>query len=91
MKLRVRSSAAGTTKLEWVPGGAGEPSGAKSVTFDIPAGDWRELSVDIPATGPLGIIRLYLPASDKPLELDWIELCAKSAGGKPQRWEFNSK
>ncbi|MFA7003288.1 MAG: sulfatase [Verrucomicrobiia bacterium] len=91
LKLRVRSSAGGAAKLEWVPGGAGKPSGAKSVAFDVPAGDWRELLVDIPATGPLGIIRLYLPASDNPLELDWIELRAKSAGGKPQRWEFNSK
>ena len=62
----------------------------KSVAFDVPAGEWQELSVDLAGAGPLGTLRLYLPAGAKPVELDWVELRGKNAGA-PQRWEFNSK
>ena len=51
----------------------------------------RHTSVDIPAGGPLGVIRLYLPAAAKPVEIDWIELQNKKATAKPQRWEFDFK
>jgi hypothetical protein len=37
-------------------------------------GDWQEITVQIPATGPLGIVRLYLPMQEQPVEIDWIEL-----------------
>jgi hypothetical protein len=56
------------------------------VTFEISGGDWREVSVNVPATGSLGVMRLYLPATSKPLELDWVEVTPKAA--KPQRWDF---
>lgn len=91
VRLRVRTSTGGPGKIEWLPHGAGDTVGLKSVAFDLPAGDWREISVDVPASGPLGVIRLYLPANDKPLELDWVELRGKTAAAKTQRWEFGSK
>lgn len=59
---------------------------AKSVAFQLAAGDWRELTVELPAVGTLGILRLYLPAAKEPVELDWVEL--KPAEGKSQRWDF---
>lgn len=90
-KLRLRSPAGGEGKLEWLPGGAADSAGSQSVAFTAPVGEWSELSVDVPATGTLGVVRLYLPASDKPLELDWVALFGKSADSKPQRWEFNAK
>jgi hypothetical protein len=34
-------------------------------------------------------MRLYLPASDGPVEVDWIAL--EPAGGAPQRWEFEAR
>ncbi|HVX64129.1 MAG TPA: sulfatase/phosphatase domain-containing protein, partial [Pirellulales bacterium] len=90
VKLRVRNSSGGAGKIEWLPGGAGDADGTQSVAFNVPAGDWQELSVDLPAAGRLGILRLYLPAQPKPAELDWVEVHSK-AGGKPQRWEFEAK
>ena len=42
--------------------------------FQISSGDWQDISADIPATGPLGIFRLYLPAQNAPVELDHVEL-----------------
>ncbi len=90
VKLRVRSSAGGAGKVEWL-GNAAAGAAPKSVAFNVAAGDWQEHSVDVPAQGLLGTTRLYLPAGDQPLELDWVELRGKSAQAKPQRWEFNSQ
>src|SRR5215204_2419857 len=71
--LRVRSASGGDGKVEWLPpGGAAAGTSPKSVPFEVPAGDWKELTVDVPAQGPLGILRLYLPASTKPVQLDWV-------------------
>jgi hypothetical protein len=41
----------------------------------------------VPAEGPLGIVRLYLPMQEQAVEIDWIELTSKN-GGKPARTGF---
>ena len=87
VRFRVQTKSAGAGRVEWLPGGAADAASAKSVAFDVPAGDWHEVSVDLPATGPLGVVRLYLPAGGDPAELDWIEL--RGRAGQPQRWDFN--
>ncbi len=89
VQLRVRVIAGGAGKIEWQPNGAGDPTAAQSVAFDVPAGDWQTVAVAVPAPGPLGVVRLYLPASEKPAELDWVEVRGKGPGAKPQRWEFD--
>ena len=38
------------------------------------------------ATGPLGVVRLYLPTDKDPVQMDWVKL--QSNGGKSQRWYF---
>lgn len=88
VKLRVRAIAGGAGKVEWL---GDQTAGAtpRSVPFTVSAGEWQEISVEVPAKGLLGTTRLYLPASDKPLEVDWVELRGKGANAKPQRWEFN--
>ncbi|MBI3882187.1 MAG: sulfatase [Verrucomicrobia bacterium] len=88
VKLRVRSAVGGVGKVEWM-GDAAAGAEPKSVMFTVAAGDWQELTVDVPAKGTLGTTRLYLPAGAQPVELDWAEIAAK--GAKPQRWEFNAK
>jgi hypothetical protein len=90
-QFRVRASAGGPGKIEWLPGGAGDPEGSQSTPFDVPGGDWQTLSVEVPARGPLGVVRLYLPASEgKPVEVDWIEVSGKGSTSNSQRWEFTS-
>lgn len=86
LKLRVRSTAGGSGKIECLPGGAADPTGSQTVKFEVAKGDWRELTVAIPVQGSLGVVRLYLPASESPIELDWVELKPKS--GRSQRWDF---
>lgn len=86
VKLRARSAVGGAGKIEWLPSGKADAvGGAKSVPFELPGGGWQEVSVDLPAKGPLGILRVYLPAQKQPVEIDWIEL---KAAGKPKRWNF---
>lgn len=92
VKVRVRASEAGAGKIEWLPSGqAGGGADAKSVPFDVAAGDWREVSVAVPEQGPLGTFRLYLPADAKPVELDWVEVRGAGKGAKAKRWDFDAK
>lgn len=90
VKARVRSTTGGEGKLEWLPMGAADPSIVKSVPFTVTGGDWQEVSVDVADDGPLGTMRVYLPAAEKPVEVDWIEVRGKAAKARPQRWDFNA-
>ena len=83
--FRARTAGGGAGKVEWLPTPAATEK-AKSVEFKLTGGDWQSVTVELPADGVLGIVRLYLPAAAQPVELDWVEL--KSAKGKPRRWEF---
>lgn len=89
--MRLRTSVGGAGKVEWLPQGAADPSVIKSVPFQVPGGDWQELVVDLAAPGPLGTLRLYLPVSVEPVEIDWIEVRSKAAQSRPQRWDFGAR
>jgi hypothetical protein len=84
VRFRVRSAAGGAGKVEWLPTPQAADQ-AKSVPWRIEAGDWREVRTEVPATGPLGVLRLYLPAA-KPVEVDWIEIIPDK--GKLERYDF---
>ena len=84
VKCRVRCPSGGDGKIEWLLPGKNQ-AGAKSVPFTLKPGDWQVLTVNVPADGPIGILRVYLPAQRQPVEIDWIEL---RATGKPRRWSF---
>lgn len=73
----------GTSHFDWVPSGGK----AQRVVFTLKGDDWQEITVQRPATGPLGIVRLYLPMQEQPVEIDWIEL-RSTDGGKVTRTEF---
>lgn len=86
VKLRARAAEAGAGKIEWLSSGKADAAGGmKFVPYQWPGGGWREISVNVPAKGPLGILRVYLPAQKQPVEIDWIEL---KVAGKPRRWNF---
>jgi arylsulfatase A-like enzyme len=86
MRLRLSGAVGGAGKIEWLPSGAAKKrEGSHSVPFSVTGGDWQEISVDIPAAGPLGILRVYLPPTGKRVEIDWMELTADK---KSRRWDF---
>jgi arylsulfatase A-like enzyme len=85
VKFRARSTAGGAGKVEWLPTPAAADK-ARSVEFQLTGSEWQEVSVDLPAQGPLGIMRLYLPAQKEPVQIDWVEVTP--AEGSARRWDF---
>lgn len=84
LKFRIKT-AAGQGRIEWLPK-PDQTAQAKSVSWTATADDgWQDLEVQIPADGPLGILRLYLPVSDQEIELDRIQLIS---GDREQTWDF---
>jgi hypothetical protein len=55
------------------------------VPFTLKSGEWENLTVRIPDSELMGILRIYLPAQNQPVELDWIELQSDAA---KRRWDF---
>lgn len=85
IKFRIKAQGPATAHIDWLPGGAG--SKARQTPYEISRDGWQEVTVSIPADGPLGIVRLYLPSQAEPVELDWIELQSNSPA-KTTRSDF---
>ncbi len=84
VKLRLKS-AAGISRIDWLPGGT--QSEPHSFPFEVTGDGWQEVTASLPAEGPLGIVRIYLPhvrdqnASDsRKVEIDWIEIRSIESG-----------
>ena len=88
VRLRTKSGG-GAGKIQWRTAGQDTfPDSGQITEFNLPAGkDWSETTIELPVTGSLLHLRLYLPAQRQPVEMDWAEI--KSAGEKIQRWDFN--
>jgi arylsulfatase A-like enzyme len=84
LKARLKSQA-GVSHVDWLPQGA--EGKAKRSDFTLKNSDWEEISVELPAEGPLGIVRLYLPMQEQAVEIDWIEMTSKN-GSKSTRTSF---
>lgn len=85
VRFRMRGAQGGSGKVEWLPTPQAADN-AKSLTFQLDRGDWQQVHVTLPARGALGVLRVYLPRSTTPVELDWIEITP--ANGKSQRTDF---
>jgi arylsulfatase A-like enzyme len=83
-RFRIRAKA-GASHFDWLANGT--EGKARRAEFTLKGGDWEEVTVQLPAAGPLGIVRLYLPMQEQPVEIDWIEI-KSGEGGKPTRTEF---
>ena len=84
--FRVCGKLGGAGKVEWLkPAADGKAGSPRSVPFTVEPGEWQSVSVAIPEQGPLGIVRLYLPARQQAVELDWVEL---KGAGSFRRWDF---
>jgi arylsulfatase A-like enzyme len=83
-KFRIKAQA-GSSHFDWLPGGVGGKP--KRSDFTLKGGDWEEITVELTAEGPLGIVRLYLPMQAQNVEIDWIELTSQN-GSKPTRTGF---
>lgn len=72
LKFRIKAKAA-ASHVDWIPGGV--EAKTQRADFQLQgSGAWEEATVPLPAAGPLGIVRLYLPMQEEPLQIDWIML-----------------
>ncbi len=87
IRLKVRSAIGGSSRIDCLPKGATDDSHVLSTPFELKPGDWQEISVELKHNGPLGVLRLYLPASDTDaVEIDEIEI--QPASGRGENWSF---
>jgi arylsulfatase A-like enzyme len=87
-KLRFRlKSNGGDGHVAWLPATDADPATApKPAKFTVTAAEWTEMEAEVPTPHEsAGILRLFLPAQDEPVELDWIELIN---GSHIRRWDF---
>jgi len=85
VKLRVRSAGGGAGKIESFPNGSADPTGLVTVPFEVEAGDWQELEIELKNQAALGTVRVYLPDAD----IDFIEVAPQK--GRALRSDFGSK
>jgi arylsulfatase A-like enzyme len=84
--LRVRAANGGAGKFEWLlPSAADKSPHSQSTPFTLLPGDWQEAVVEAPVESLPGIVRIYLPAQQQPVEIDWIEV---EHGARHKRWDF---
>jgi len=58
------------------------------VTFKVASGvTWSEVPVVLPVSGSIAHMRVYLPAQNGPVDVDWIQL-APAEKGKGTTWDF---
>ncbi|MBL8828889.1 MAG: N-acetylgalactosamine 6-sulfate sulfatase, partial [Planctomycetaceae bacterium] len=90
LKLRVRSTAGGPGEVQWITQDQTEfPTTGQTVAFKLSAGDaWQDVTVDIPLTGSLKILRLYLPADTTPVEIASIQYASET--GPLKTWDFTA-
>lgn len=75
VRLRVRCSESGEGRIDSLPNGAGDPTTVVSHPFELSAGDWQDVTVELKREGPLGVLRFYLPAtSTAAVEIDAIDI-----------------
>ena len=84
--FRARCAKGGDGKIEWLNHDAEKKDAIpQSAPFKLKGGDWQDVSVSNPPTGPLGVVRFYVPAQAQPVEIDWIDI--RGTGAK-KRWKF---
>ena len=90
VRLRIRTQKDGTGGLQWRTEGQGSfPETGQHQSFNVVGGDWQELSVPLHTKGKLIHVRLILPDSKRPTEIDWVEIGPKDKDA--MRWDFGNE
>ena len=90
LKIRLRSAKPGKTNLQWrIADQKGFPAKGQSREFSIKGGDWQDIEIKLPVKGALQHLRMFVPVSKEPLEIDWIEITPAGGTSKQsERWDF---
>jgi arylsulfatase A-like enzyme len=84
--LRVRSETGGAGRIDCLLKGAAQPDEKVSTPFEVAKGDWQTIKIELKHNGRIGVLRLYLPAHNKRVEIDQIDI--EPQRGKAEHWSF---
>ena len=91
---RLRSAKGGKATLQWRTSDQKDFSAkGQSKKFSIKGGDWQDVEIKLPVKGTLRHLRMFVPISKEPLEIDWIELKPAETGTdtkQTKRWDFGT-
>ena len=92
VRLRIRTQKDGTIRLQWRTEDQDSfPQTGQFQSFDVAAGDWQEANAPLDVDGRLIHVRLFLPDSKRPTEIDWIEIGPKDGhANEHKRWDFEA-
>lgn len=82
-------SAMGPSHVDWLPKGIGDKPLTQNyeITTD---GELTTVKIDLPSTGSIGILRIYLPMQNNAAKIDKIEIISQG-GSKRNSYDFGSK
>jgi arylsulfatase A-like enzyme len=88
LKLRARSTAGGKGRVQWKTKGQEKFSrSGQNVAYHLPKGiDWQDVTVSLPIQGKPKLIRLYLPAESRAVEIQSIRFLDQR--GREKSWGF---
>lgn len=90
LRVRLRSAAGGEVLAQWRRSDQETfPASGQTAATMLQGGDWQDARLRLHEKGELAHLRLYLPAQETPVEVDWIELWR--IGEPPTRlrqWDF---
>ncbi len=90
LELRVRSESGGTGKVHWKTSEQETfPETGQVVEYKIEAGkDWQDVTVPLPIQGQVGIVRLYLPVAQSPVEIELLKFTSVKTNQTTRQWNF---
>jgi arylsulfatase A-like enzyme len=90
LKLKLRSSAGGPGSVRWKSADQDAfPTSGQHADFTFAGGgQWRDITVNLPVRGKPGIVRIYVPAEESPVEIQTIQFMGK--GSAEKTWSFQS-
>ncbi|QDT44492.1 Arylsulfatase [Gimesia alba] len=90
LKLRLRSATGGFGKVQWKTAAQETfPRTGQTVEYSFKGGkQWQDVNLPLPVEGKPGIVRLYVPAGESPVEIQTIRFTGKGSGEKS--WSFES-
>ncbi len=86
ISFRMKAARGGEGSIELVPKANAKPEELLKFAYTLEGGDWQDINVDLPNKGGAAILRIYLPHSSEPVDIDWINV--KPEPGKSTRWDF---
>lgn len=94
LQLRARTAAGGPGRVQWRTSDQETfPQTGQVVDFAFPAStDWQDVRVEVPVSGEMVQFRIYVPATQAPVEFQTVRFVSGKDGGKAvHAWDFAAK